>query len=175
MTSTEPTTGEPTPSPSTPTTTAGGIPTRPAGLAAAAFYDAVGVEYGVIYGYGHVSAHSLPELNELVSTSMAEHRERREAAITMMQFSGVTPPMPAAGYALPIAVENPDDAARLAVSMEEDAAVAWRAMLEQADDPEERTFAVTALTETAVRAARWNRVLGVFPVTVAFPGGSEDF
>jgi hypothetical protein len=29
------------------------------------------------------------------------------------------------------------------------------------------------LTQCAVAAARWSRVLGISPITVAFPGGSE--
>ena len=57
--------------------------------------------------------------------------------------------------------------------MEQDAAVAWRAVLEQETDERGRTFAVTALTQCAVAAARWSRVLGTSPITVAFPGGSE--
>jgi hypothetical protein len=57
--------------------------------------------------------------------------------------------------------------------MEEDAAVAWRAVIEQAADEQERAFAVSALSECAVTAARWSRVLGTKPITVAFPGGSE--
>ncbi len=73
----------------------------------------------------------------------------------------VDPPLPAAGYQLPIEVDNPTDAANLAVRMEEDAAVAWRAVLEQATDEQDRAFAVTALTECAVTAARWSRVLGI--------------
>ena len=70
-------------------------------------------------------------------------------------------------------VDNPTDAAKLAVRMEQDAAVAWRAVIEQATDEQDRAFAVTALTQCAVTAARWSRVLGVSPITVAFPGGSE--
>ena len=66
-----------------------------------------------------------------------------------------------------------DDAATLAVRMEEDSAVAWRAVLEQATTTDDRTLAVTALTEAAVTAARWRAVLGTSPTTVAFPGGSE--
>ena len=62
----------------------------------------------------------------------------------------VDPPLPAAGYQLPIEVDNPTDAANLAVRMEEDAAVAWRAVLEQATDEQDRAFAVTALTQCAV-------------------------
>jgi hypothetical protein len=57
--------------------------------------------------------------------------------------------------------------------MEEDAAVAWRAVLEQSADNGWRKFAVTALTQSAVAAARWSKVLAVWPITVAFPGGSE--
>ena len=45
--------------------------------------------------------------------------------------------------------------------------------LEQATTNEDRAFAVTALTQCAVAAARWSRVLDVWPITVAFPGGSE--
>ena len=46
-------------------------------------------------------------------------------------------------------------------------------VLEQATDEKDRTFAVTALTQCTVTAAKWSRVLGISPITVAFPGGSE--
>ena len=85
----------------------------------------------------------------------------------------VTPPLPAAGYQLPIDVNNPTNAAKLALRMEDDAAVAWRAVVEQSTDEQDRAFAVGALTECAVTAARWRRVLAMSPTTVAFPGGSE--
>ena len=115
-----------------------------------------------------------PTLNYLVSSSMAEHRKRREEALAMLAARSVDPPLPAAGYQLPIEVDNPTDAANLAVRMEEDAAVAWRAVVEQATDEQERAFAVSALTDCAVRAARWSRVLGTTPITVAFPGGKNS-
>ncbi|WP_422748194.1 ferritin-like domain-containing protein [Mycobacterium sp. WMMD1722] len=162
MTSPEPTT-EPGPD----------QPPRPSGAADGALYDAVAVEHGIIYGYGLVSAHSTPDDNWLVATSISMHRERREAAIAMLQARGVAPPLPAAGYELPQPVESPDDAARLAVQMEEDAATAWRAVVEQASASEDRAFGVTALTQSAVAAAQWTQILGDRPVTVAFPGGNE--
>jgi hypothetical protein len=149
-------------------------PSRPPEADAAALFDAVTTEHAVIYGYGFVSAHSTPESNDLVSTAMSEHRDRREAAISMLNDRKVTPPLPAAGYQLPSKVDNPTDAANLAVRMEEDCAVAWRAVLEQATTGEERAFAVKALSQSAVTAARWSKVLGVWPITVAFPGGSES-
>jgi Domain of unknown function (DUF4439) len=120
-----------------------------------------------------VSAHSTPDVNGLVSAAMAEHRDRREGAIATLKARSVDPPLPEAGYQMPMEVDNPTDAANLAVRMEEDAAVAWRAVLEQATDEQDRAFAVTALTQCAVTAARWSRVLGISPITVAFPGGSE--
>ncbi|OKH73382.1 hypothetical protein EB74_20130 [Mycobacterium sp. SWH-M5] len=148
-------------------------PVRLTGAADGALFDAVATEHGIIYGYGLVSAYSSPEENSLVAAAMAEHRARREAAIAMLEGRSVTAPLPAAGYQLPSPVSDPVDAANLAVRMEQDAAVAWRAVLEQATTSEDRAFAVTALTESAVTAAKWNRFLDVWPVTSPFPGGSE--
>jgi hypothetical protein len=154
---------EPTPTPSS----------RPADAADGAFYDAIATEHGTIYGYGIVSAHSTPEDNYLVASSMAEHRIRRDEALAVLSARSVRAPLPAAGYQLPFEVQNPIDAAKLAVRMEEDAAVAWRAVIEQATNEQDRAFAVGALTGGAVAAARWRRVLSVSPITVAFPGGAE--
>ena len=162
----------------TPTTTSSRAaeptsPARPPDAADAALFDAIATEHAIIYGYGLVSAHATPDLNQLVSSSIAEHRGRREEAIALLDGRSVDPPLPAAGYQLPTEVDNATDAANLAVRMEEDAAVAWRAVLEQAATNEDRAFAVTALTQCAVAAARWSQVLEVWPITVAFPGGSE--
>ena len=156
MTSPEPT---PTTTATTTTSSRAAEPTsaaRPAEAADGALFDAIATEHATIYGYGLVSAHSTPE-----------------AAIAMLDARSVDAPLPAAGYQLPMEVDNPTDAANLAVRMEEHAAVAWRAALEQATNEQDRRFAVTALTQCAVRAARWSRVRGVSPINVAFPGGSE--
>ncbi|MCB0949464.1 MAG: ferritin-like domain-containing protein [Mycobacterium sp.] len=155
----------PVPDPST--------PTRPSDPADGALYDAITTEHATIYGYGIVSAHSIPDVNYLVSEAMAQHRTRREAGIAMLEEGGVEAPIPAAGYSLPIEVDTPADAATLAVTMEQDSATAWRAVVEQATDPSLRAFAVTALTDSAVNAARWRRIRGDTAITVAFPGGTE--
>jgi len=148
-------------------------PSRPSDAADAALFDAVASEHAVIYGYGLVSAHSTPDANDLVSTAMAEHRARREQAIARLAARNVAPPLPDPGYQMPIVVDSPADAAKLAVRMEEDSAVAWRAVLERATTTEDRAFAVTALTESALTAAKWRAAVGTQPTTVAFPGGSE--
>jgi Domain of unknown function (DUF4439) len=131
---------------------------------------ALTTEHSVIYGYGIVSAHCDPDQNSLVSYSLNQHRQRRDQVIAMLSGRSVKAPVAAAGYQLPMPVNNPTDANRLAARMEKDTEVAWRAVLEQAQTPEDRTFAVTALTQSAVLAARWNQVLGINPITTAFPG-----
>ncbi|MDZ4271024.1 MAG: ferritin-like domain-containing protein [Mycobacterium sp.] len=151
----------------------GPTPARPSDAADGALFDAIATEHATIYGYGVVSAHSVPEVNYLVSEAMAEHRNRREAAITLLEERGVAVPLPAAGYSLPMEVDTPAEAANLAVTMEQDGATAWRAVVEQATDQTVRAFGVTALTESAVTAARWRRVRGDAAITVAFPGGTE--
>lgn len=174
----------PSPSPNTSTSASAEPspdPDRPEDSGPAALFDAVAAEHAAIYGYGLVSAHVMPDENELVSKAVAEHRDRREAAVAILSDQSVKVPLPAAGYQLPIVVNSPATAAKLAVRMESDCAVAWRAVLEQASGEytgedtaeKDREFATKALTQCAVMAARWRKVMGAWPVTEAFPGGSE--
>ena len=91
----------------------------------------------------------------------------------MLRARSVDAPLPAAGYQLPIPVDNPTDAANLAVRMEEDAAVAWRAV----DRAGERR------ARARIRGQRADGLRGqgspveprsgTTPITVAFPGGSR--
>ncbi len=153
------------------------LPSRPEAADAAALYDALTVEHATIYGYGIVSAHSTPDDNDLVAEAMKTHRAQRERAIEILRSQSVTPPLPAAGYQVPMEVNDPTDAANLAVRMENDAAVAWRAVLDQSragsDGDAVRAFAVSALTQSAVLAARWKRILKAWPLTQALPGGKD--
>ena len=144
---------------------------------AATSYDtalcaALTTEHAVIYGYGIVSAHCQPDVNSLVTSALNEHRQRRDQVIAMLASRSVAAPVVAAGYQLPMPVNNATDSARLAVRMEKDTEVAWRAVIEQASSEPDRKFGVTALTQSAVLAARWKQVLGDWPITTAFPGGN---
>jgi Domain of unknown function (DUF4439) len=132
---------------------------------------ALTTEHAVIYGYGIVSAHCQPDVNSLVSFALNQHRVRRDQVIAMLAGRSVSAPVAAAGYQLPMPVNNEADANRLAVRMENDTEVAWRAVIEQAQAPDDRKFGVTALTQSAVLAARWKQVVGDWPITTAFPGG----
>jgi Domain of unknown function (DUF4439) len=135
--------------------------------------EALAIEHSTIYGYGIVSAHSPPGINTLVVDALQQHRQRRDDVITMLADRKVTPPPAAAGYQLPMPVSNAADAALLAVRMEDDGATAWRAVVEHAETADDRAFAATALAQSAVMAARWNRVQGAWPISTAFPGGNE--
>lgn len=157
-------TPQPTPTPD---------PNRPEDADQAAWFDAVAAEHAAIYGYGVVSARVMPDQNDLVSEAVAQHRDRRESALSLLKERSVTAPLPAAGYQLPFPVTGPIGAGKLAVQMESDCAVAWRAVLEQSDSEQDRAFALTALTQCALMAAKWRQVLGAWPVTEAFPGGKE--
>lgn len=139
----------------------------------AALCDALATEYGVVYGYGMVSAYSVPELNDLVVTTIRQHRERRDRTIALLTGRSVPVPSAAAGYQLPMPLRTNNDALRLAVRMENDTATAWRAVVEQARDATDREFAATALGQSAVLAAHWNRALGNWPITRPFPGGQD--
>ena len=139
----------------------------------AALCDALSIEHSTIYGYGIVSALSPPSVNNLVVEALLQHRQRRDDVIAMLAARKVTPPPAASGYQLPLLVGSPADAARLAVRMESDGATAWRAVTEHAETAEDRAFAATALTQSAVMGARWSRILGAWPITTSFPGGNE--
>jgi hypothetical protein len=138
-----------------------------------ALCDALAVEHSTIYGYGVVSALTPPGVNNMVAEALDQHRQRRDDVIAMLTARKVTAPVAAAGYQLPILVGSAADAARLAVRMESDGATAWRAVIEHAETADDRAFASTALTQSTVMAARWNRVLNAWPITTSFPGGTE--
>jgi hypothetical protein len=58
----------------------------------------------------------------------------------------------------------------LAQDIETDAAAAWRVVIGSTDDAELRGFALTGLSDAAVRLAMWKQVSGASPTTIPFPG-----
>jgi Domain of unknown function (DUF4439) len=138
-----------------------------------ALCDALAIEHSTIYGYGIVSALSPGSVNDLVAQALGQHRQRRDDVIAMLAARNVNAPLAAPGYQLPMLVASAADAARLAARMENDGATAWRAVIEHAETADDRAFASTALTQSAVMAAKWNHALGAWPITTSFPGGNE--
>lgn len=135
-----------------------------------ALADALEAEYAAVYAYGVVLAYAADERYGIVAEHSAAHRARRDATVDTLTAAGVTPPAPRAAYTAPFPVTDPVAAARLAVAVETDSAVAWRAVVERAKTPEIRTTGVEALTEATLRLAAWRGILGDQPPTVPFPG-----
>jgi aspartate/methionine/tyrosine aminotransferase len=135
-----------------------------------ALTDALNAEYGGVYAYGVIAAYASPERARLVAEHTAAHRARRDSTVDALALGGATVPPPDAAYTVPFPVTDPISAARLAVTVESDTAVAWRSVVERAASMAIRRTGVDALTEAAVRLATWQSILGADPPTIAFPG-----
>lgn len=134
-----------------------------------ALATALAAEHAAIFAYGPVGVRLTERLRADARAAEAVHRDRRDALVMMLGTGGGAIPAAAAAYALPFPVTDKASALRLAIQVEERVAAAWRAAL-PATNGNERSGALAALTDAAVRATRWRRSAGVSPATVAFPG-----
>jgi hypothetical protein len=131
---------------------------------------ALAAEEAAIYAYGVIGV-KLTGSGDRAEARTAEqsHRNRRDALVSKLaQLKASTAPAPAA-YELPFAVTDRAEALKLAIHVEDGVAAAWRAVLPATRD-KDRTDALGALTDSAVRATRWRRLAEVTPVTLPFPG-----
>jgi len=128
----------------------------------------VEAEQAAVYGYGVLGARLDPVTRRLAVTSYDVHRARRDRIVAALEDRGGSAPRPQAAYDVVV----PDRAAALAlaVHLEEGMALRWRALVSGTRDRELRQVAVSALQESAVRAAQWRRLAKVTPVTVPLPG-----
>lgn len=131
---------------------------------------AVNAENAAIFTYGVVAAYAAPSRAQTIAEYTAEHRSRRDESATALAAAKVDVPAAAPGYNLSAPVTDPVSALRAALIAEEDCAVAYRALMEQADDVPVRRLGLDGLTESATRAANWRLVLRISPATVALPG-----
>ncbi|TQF66998.1 DUF4439 domain-containing protein [Rhodococcus spelaei] len=132
--------------------------------------DALKAEHAAVYAYGVIAAFSNPTRAAQISADAAAHRVQRDATTDALAAASVAAPGAETGYTLPFPVTDPTTAIQLAAQVEADTAVAWRSVIERAQSEPTRAMGVEALTEAALRGARWRAVLGVAPPTVPFPG-----
>ncbi len=135
-----------------------------------ALTDALHAEYAAVYAYGVISAYAAADRNQIVADFTAAHRARRDATIDALKATGAAVPGPAAAYPPPFPVNDPIPAAKFAVTVETDTAIAWRSAVERAESEAVRRTGAQALTDCSVRLATWQKILGTNPATVAFPG-----
>jgi hypothetical protein len=131
--------------------------------------DALAAEHAAIWGYGVAGAHLTGPALELARQCEAAHRDRRDALLEQLGRGGDAPPAAAPAYQLPFPVTDQPSALRLTVQIEERTGAVWRATLGQLR-ADARRASLDALTDCALRAARWRRTAGQSPATVALPG-----
>lgn len=136
-----------------------------------AVQDALSAEHAAVWTYGLVSAFiAVPQQVAEVADGANAHRARRDVTERWLRDAGATPRPPAAAYLPPQPVDSAASAIAALISVETDACVAWRGVLERTEDGALRQSALDALTVSAVRATRWRKAAGLTPTSIAFPG-----
>jgi hypothetical protein len=130
--------------------------------------DGLAGEHAAIYGYGALGAHLTGTALDQARQAEAAHRARRDALMVRLATASQPAPAAAPAYTLPFAVTDGASAVTLATQIEERTGAVWRAALAGVSG-DQRGFALDALTDCALRAARWRRTAGQAPGTVALP------
>ncbi|MBP0456168.1 DUF4439 domain-containing protein [Streptomyces montanisoli] len=127
---------------------------------------ALAAEHAAVYGYGVVGGRVGSAGRAEANAAYTAHLARRDALRRAVRALGGTPKAAAAAYDLPFPVTDPDSAGRLAAQLEDKVADVYSDLVRAATG-DARGDAAAALSDAAVRAARW-RGSGV-----AFPGLAE--
>ncbi len=141
----------------------------------AAWQDALAAEQQAAWGYPLLGPHLPADRQDRARACQAVHEQVRNDTADAIAAAGATPRAPQGDYPAlyglaPLA---------LAVRLEDDCAAAWRylyAALAAApgDNAAQRATAQRRLTDSAVRAARWQLLAGTPHPVVAFPGTAGD-
>lgn len=130
--------------------------------------DALAGEHAAIYGYGALGAHLTGPTLVLAQQAEAAHRARRDGLLVRLASASPAPAAADPAYTLPFEVTDQASALRLAVGIEERTGDVWKAALADAGG-DDRRRALDALTDCALRAARFRRAAGQAPGTVPLP------
>ena len=137
--------------------------------AVTALQAALAAEQAAVWSYALVAAYARSQA-DMIAQARSGHLLRRDATAARLVQGGASAPEPAAAYKVSVAVTDSKSALQLAQDIETDAAAAWRVVIGSTDDAELRGFALTGLSDAAVRLALWKQVAGVKPATLPFPG-----
>ncbi len=141
-----------------------------------AWRAALAAEQQAVYGYGLVGPNVPPADVTLARTCAAAHLALVSAIEAQMADQEVGPWPQPADYPELYPVQPGDAARRLALRLEDQTAVAWRALYAQAvatGGAQGRTLRAqgqNGITAAAVRAVQWRYLLTPTHASVAFPG-----
>lgn len=144
----------------------------PAGIeedAVTALRRALSIEHAAIWAYGLISAYA-PDDAAVIETNRNGHIYRRDAAIDRVLAAGGKNVQPQAAYHSPIDVTDEKSARRLARISEDDCCNGWYAVLAATDNQDLRTFALSGLSDSAVRLALLRQEAKEAPFTTPLPG-----
>lgn len=130
---------------------------------------ALAAEHATIYGYGVAGARLSGHRADEAHAAVAAHRARRDALDRGLRERGAEPRAAAPAYRLPFSVHDAEDAARLAVHLEERVAAVYVDLVGVAHGALRRS-AVAALREASIRAVRWRGGSRAFPGLRSRPG-----
>jgi ferritin-like protein len=131
---------------------------------------ALAAEEAAIYAYGALGV-KLTASGDRSEARAAEaaHRDRRDVLVSRLAALEASAGPAPAGYELPFEITDRQSALKLAIQVEDGVAQAWKAVLPVTEGGD-RSTALNALTDAAVRATRWRRLGSVTPATMAWPG-----
>lgn len=132
----------------------------------AALQRALAAEHAALHVYGalgaRTSASASPQLFTLVSAGYAVHRGRRDQLTGRVRDHGAEPVAAEPAYELPTPLDTPAQVTAAALDVER-ACTATYAWLVGQTSGADRRWAVTALTDTAVRELAYRGSPEIFP------------
>lgn len=141
----------------------------PGRIPADSLQTALAAEHAMIWVLELATAFVSDKLTAAIAEGQTAHRARRDATERLLRGDGARPLPAEPAYATPPVVDQASAVAVL-IAAETDLTETWRAVIERTDDSGLRKVALDALTDSAVRAARWRVAAAAGQLTVALPG-----
>jgi Domain of unknown function (DUF4439) len=143
---------------------------RPASGQVAALQAALAAENAAIYGYGVAGAYLDGARQATATAYWNDHRSAADALAGLLRARGAQPAAADAAYRLPFAVRTAQEAAALAVFLEDGVTTGYLALVAEGDATLRRLGAL-AMQDCAVRATYWRGDSVPFPGLPASAAG----
>lgn len=128
--------------------------------------EALAAEHAALFVYGSLGAatsqSATPELFAAVTAGYQAHRALRDQLVARVRDHGGDPAAAEPGYVLPAPLDTPDAVAAAALEVERRCEATYRWLVSRTSG-EDRSFAVGALTNTAVRTLTFRGSPEIFP------------
>ena len=131
-----------------------------------ALQHALSAEHAALHVYGTLGARTsvsaTPDLFTAVSAGYAAHRAHRDQLTARVRDRGAEPEAAEPAYELPAPLETPEQVTRAALGVERSCTATYAWLVGQTSGAD-RLFAVSALTNTAVRELTFRGSPEIFP------------